>query len=119
VCPDCDSLFDFVTARSVVSVRFGLFGSSCSHVQPDLELATIFLLLTAQWGGVCFLVDLLPLRSVFVISDLWRCVGSLPSSGRSGLFPACVWLPVSVFSARVRAPSSFPHRWFFKSEQCL
>jgi hypothetical protein len=90
-------LFDFVTARSVVSVRFGLFGSSCSHVQPDLELATIFLLLTAQWGGVCFLVDLLPLRSVFVISDLWRCVGSLPSSGRSGLFPACVWLPVSVF----------------------
>jgi hypothetical protein len=95
VCPD--PLFDFVTARSVVSVRFGLFGSSCSHVQPDLELATIFLLLTAQWGGVCFLVDLLPLRSVFVISDLWRCVGSLPSSGRSGLFPACVWLPVSVF----------------------
>jgi hypothetical protein len=62
MCPDYDfliviPLFDFVTARSVVSVRFGLFSSSCSHVQPDLELAAIFLLLTAQWGGVCFLVD--------------------------------------------------------------
>jgi hypothetical protein len=88
---------DFVTSRSVVSVRFGLFCSSCSHVQSGLELIAIFLLLTAQWPGVCFLIDLLSLRSVFVISNLWHCFGSLPSSGKSGLFPACAWLPISVF----------------------
>jgi hypothetical protein len=69
----------------------------CSHVQPGLEFTAIFLLLMAQWPGASFLIDLLPLRSVLVISDLWRCVGSLSSSGRSRLFPACVWLPVSIF----------------------
>jgi hypothetical protein len=101
-------LLDFVTARSVVSVQFGLFCSSCSHVQPGLELTANFLLLMAQWPGVCFLIDLLPLRSVFVISNLWRCVGSLPSSGRSELFPACAWLPVSVFLLESMLPVRSP-----------